>query len=112
MDREPLPTEKLSPFKNGDSIEKLQQLTQQAVAEGRQDDNKIYISIPVDNDMTYWGTGIWHFTEDGRMERANVLFSEILSVSVNRNVRVNGYCSRRNAETGVFDNVITAVITD
>ncbi|HEY5235850.1 MAG TPA: hypothetical protein VIJ14_06705, partial [Rhabdochlamydiaceae bacterium] len=52
-------------YKAGDSIEKLQRLALQAVKEGSKDGDTLYISIPVDENMSYFGTGIWHFTEEG-----------------------------------------------
>ncbi|HEY1645470.1 MAG TPA: hypothetical protein VGF75_03725 [Candidatus Saccharimonadales bacterium] len=111
MDKERVASDNDGLLKGGDGIEKLQQIAQQAIAESYQDGDKLYIAIPVEDDMTYWGTGIWHFTEEGRMVRANDLFSEMLSTAIDRNVRVGGFTQRRD-ETGNTNSVIMAIVSD
>lgn len=112
MDREPLASDNIEPFKGGDSIEKLMQLAQQAIVEGHQVGDELHIAIPVDDKMTYWGTGIWHITEEGRPVRVDDLFSEILGGALKRNVVVSGFDTRMNAETGVSHSTIRAIITE
>jgi hypothetical protein len=99
-------------LKAGDDIEKMRSVAQRAIDEGSQHDDGIYIDIPVENDLTYWGTGIWHFTEDGRMGRANQLFSEMLSEATGREIVINGFATRRVEETGNMQAVLMATVKE
>jgi len=112
MDREPTQGGNVGPLGPGDDIAKLTQVAQQAIAEGQQVDDKVYVSIPVDKSMSYWGTGIWQFTDGGRMVRANDLFSEIISGAVGKDVRINGFNRRSNPETGDWEYVLMATVSD
>ena len=112
MELEPTMSGDVGPLGPTDDIEKIKRVAHQAITEGREADGILHASIPVDESMTYWGTSIWHFTEDGRMVRANDLISEVVSGAVGRNVRISGYGQRMNPETGELESRLHATISD
>lgn len=83
-----------------DDAARLAQVVQRAIDEGDDSEGMVLFSIPVEEEMTYWGTGIWNMAGDGTRERANVLFAEEVSKALGRDIVIFGCSSRPNTQTG------------
>ena len=75
----------------GADAERLQIVVEQAMDKGKLDGDVLRIGIPIEDELAYWGTSEWHFTEDGRTGRANELLAATLSDVTGRDIVIHGF---------------------
>jgi hypothetical protein len=78
-------------LKASDEPERVRTVIQSSIDSGRQDGDLIHFGIPVDSELSCWGTGEWYFPEDGRAPgRANELFGAMLTTVMDREITISG----------------------
>ena len=74
----------------GDDADAMRPVLDQAIADGRQEADFLVIAIPIEKDLAYYGTSVWHFADDGMPVRANEMFGATLSTISGRQITIRG----------------------
>lgn len=106
------PNDEATVLKAGDGLEEMKAVAQRAIDEGWESDDGLLVRIPIEEDLTFLGTGIWQVIGDGEMIRASDLASRMLSDATGREIVISGSGSVKNKDSGEWESVLIGTVRE